>query len=103
MLSTGMEIEFRICYYVYILTDRQRESLKVGVTVDLKALLNPAPDEVLFRPGDEQRCLLYYEKFDEVRAAVAREGELSAFSKRRLRRLVALNNPEWLFLDEFDP
>ncbi len=96
-----MEIEFRTCYYVYVLTDEERIVLKVGITVDLQGLLHPLPDEALLRPAEEMRYLLYYEKYEEAAAAVAREGKLASFSKRRLKRLVELNNPDWAFLTDF--
>lgn len=96
-----MEIEFRACYYVYVLTDEERLSLKVGVTVDLQGLLYPLPDESLLKQEEEMRYLLYYEKYEEAAVAVAREGKLAGFSKRKLKRLVDMNNPEWAFLTDF--
>lgn len=95
-----MEIEFRDCYYVYVLTDVRREMLQVGVTIDLQALLNPG--FILAGAAPEPRYLLYYETFEDAAAAIMREGKLSGFSKRKLRRLVAVNNPGWTFLETFN-
>lgn len=92
-----MEIDFKSKYFVYVLTDANKTKLKPGITTCLKSLFskrikNSDPDE---RNGSV--FLIYYEEYNDMATAVKREARLADFSQRKLKKMVAKSNPEWLF------
>jgi putative endonuclease len=85
---------------VYILTNPRRTVLYVGVTSNLTRRL------------EQHRCglgsrftrryhadqLVYVECFEGPRAAIAREKQLKAGSRRKKVELIERNNPDWVDL-----
>ncbi len=84
------------CYCVYIMASRSRV-LYAGVTNDI------------VRRVDEHKCgliagftrkyhvtrLVYFERFTEVRAAIAREKEIKGWVRARKIQLIEERNPTW--------
>ncbi len=44
--------------------------------------------------------LIYYERYDNINDAIAREKELKSWSRKKKEKLIATVNPEWRFLNE---
>ena len=63
------------CYYVYILASQRNGTLYIGVTSDLiKRIYEHKNDlAVGFIKKYRVHQLVYYEQFDDVNAAIARE------------------------------
>lgn len=87
--------------YVYILASRTR-ALYVGITNSLQRRLwehrNPIPDSNAFTARHGIVTLVYYEAFDNARAAIAREKEIKGWKRRRKLALVEKQNPRWMDL-----
>ena len=85
----------RFC--VYILTNQRHTVLYTGVTGDLKRRIYQHREKLL--PGFTHRYnvskLIYYECTADVSAAIAREKQIKAGSRRKKIELVNSFNPEW--------
>ncbi len=83
-------------YYVYILTNQHKTVLYTGVTNDLARRVSEHRDQ---RAGFTGRYnvtrLMYYEWFDDVNAAIAREKKIKAGSRQKKIELINRNNPAW--------
>ena len=77
-------------YYVYILTNWNRQVLYVGVTNDLAKRLyehkNANADSFTGRYGVDK--LVYFETTESIRAAIAREKQIKAY--RRAKKIYSL-------------
>jgi putative endonuclease len=84
-------------YCVYILTNRRHTVLYTGMTGDLKRRIYQHREKLL--PGFTHRYnvskLVYYECTVDVSAAIAREKQIKAGSRRKKIELVNGFNPEW--------
>ena len=83
-------------YCVYILTNRTG-TLYVGVTDDLaRRLWQHRSGEF---PGFTSRYgldrLIYYESFDWIEEAIAREKQIKRWRRDKKIKLIATMNPEW--------
>ena len=88
--------------YVYILTNKNKTTLYIGVTSDLyrrvaehKLHLNKG-----FSDKYNTEFLLYYEVFDLVVDAIAREKQLKKRNREWKDKLVSEFNPNWEDLSE---
>ncbi len=90
-------------YYVYILANPERSVLYIGVTNNLEQRLS----EHYFNRGKPKTfagkyyCynLIYYEEFQYVRDAIAREKVLKGWSRRGKDDLIKTKNRDWTFLN----
>ena len=105
-LPTG----YNVAHYVYILTNKTRTVLYIGVTGNLEKRIRQHRDRLdadSFTSRYRANRLVYYEKFSDVRAAIAREKQLKKWSRVKKNKLIENENPEWndLFVTElgFDP
>jgi putative endonuclease len=84
-------------FCVYILTSRHRTVLYSGVTSDLKARVYQHREKLV--PGFTKRynvdMLVYYEVADNPSAAIAREKQIKAGSRRKKIELVNAMNAQW--------
>ncbi|MBC7891855.1 MAG: GIY-YIG nuclease family protein [Sphingobacteriaceae bacterium] len=88
---------------VYILTNRHRSTLYVGVTADLAVRLQQHrdkqfPDSFTARYNLDE--LVYYENFSRIEEAISREKQLKAGSRTKKEALIDAFNPEWKDLSE---
>jgi putative endonuclease len=87
------------CYYVYILASDSRV-LYTGVTNDLQRRVYQHKTGML--PGFTKRYsvtrLVYFEMTTDVRAAIAREKAIKAWTRERRLRLFESVNAPWLDL-----
>jgi len=84
--------------YCYILTNKNRTVLYVGATNDLQRRISQHKNG-LYKKSFTKRynCyyLVYYEEFDDVKDAFARETQLKAGNRKRKLDLINSVNPEW--------
>jgi putative endonuclease len=85
------------CYYVYILTNKNRTVLYTGVTNGLKIRLWQHINKV--HPGFTSRYnvnrLIHFEVISDVRNAIAREKQIKGWSRAKKVALVARENAGW--------
>ncbi|WP_411768966.1 GIY-YIG nuclease family protein [Winogradskyella sp. A3E31] len=91
-------------YYVYILTNKNKTVLYIGVTNSIKERLyfhnNPEPFSKAFTAKYNCFYLVYYEHFFEVANAIKREKELKGWSRKKKEHLITHTNPDWKFLND---
>ena len=84
-------------YCVYIVTNQRHTVLYTGVTGDLKRRILQHREKLL--PGFTHRYnvskLVYYECTEDASAAIAKEKQIKAGSRRKKIELVSGFNPEW--------
>ena len=83
-------------YFVYIMASRSRV-LYTGVTNDLE---RRSLDHKRGRnPGFTKRYnitrLVYFESFNDIRCAIAREKQIKAWTRTKRVRLIEQSNPLW--------
>ena len=84
-------------YCVYILTDKGRKTLYIGVTNDLQTRLwqHRNPETASFSQQYHCILLMYYEQFNDVRDAIAREKQLKGWRRAKKIALIEKENPRW--------
>ncbi|MFW6027750.1 MAG: GIY-YIG nuclease family protein [bacterium] len=91
-------------YYVYIMTNRPRGTLYIGVTNEIfrRAAEHRAGEGSQFARKYKLRKLVYYEHYANVDDAIAREKLLKHWYRAWKLELIERSNPHWddLF-DEF--
>jgi putative endonuclease len=95
-------------YFVYIMANRSK-NLYVGVT---RSMLNRAAQhktgESEFTSRYKMDRLVYFECFQYVRNAIAREKQIKSYRRIKKLELIVSMNPEWKdlslqFGQEFEP
>ncbi len=83
------------CYYIYILTNRNRTVLYTGVTSNLAKRLNQHISGQAGSFTAQYNChiLIYFEKFDDPREAIAREKQLKGWRREKKMILILRANP----------
>jgi putative endonuclease len=92
----------RICA-VYILTNPNRTVLYTGVTIDLATRLvghRGKQDPSAFTARYNVTRLVYFEPFDDIVDAIAREKQIKAGSRRKKLEFIQRQNAEWRDLYE---
>jgi putative endonuclease len=90
-------------YYVYIVTNPQREILYTGITNNLSVRIT----EHYKKRGQQNTfagkyyCynLIYYEGFNYVNDAIAREKEIKGWRREKKLALIKSFNPSWAFFN----
>ena len=93
-------------YAVYILTNFNKTVLYIGVTNDLEQRLiehfidsnNPLSNK--FTAKYKAIYLVYYESYNYVNDAIAREKEIKKWRREKKEKLIFSFNPEWKFLND---
>ena len=87
-------------YWVYILTNKHRTTLYIGMTNHLELRL--WQHRWGEKPGFAQRYhlnrLVWFEQFRDVKSAIACEKRLKGWLRRRKVALLEATNPQWLDL-----
>lgn len=88
-------------YYVYILTTRNNKVLYTGVTNDLKRRVFEHKSGLNegFTKKYHVHKLIYFEIFDFVDLAIAREKQIKGYSRDKKIKLIEAMNPEWKELE----
>jgi putative endonuclease len=84
-------------YWVYLTASRKNGTLYIGVTSDLPHRATQHRDGAL--PGFSKRYgavrLVYFETFDDIERAIAREKQLKHWLRAWKIALIENSNPEW--------
>ncbi|EAY26366.1 GIY-YIG nuclease family protein [Microscilla marina] len=91
-------------YFIYIITNAQRQTIYKGITNDLERRL----DEHYRNRGKkgsfagENSCyyLVYWERFQYVNHAIDREKQIKGWKFSKKLALIESLNPQWLFLND---
>jgi putative endonuclease len=82
---------------VYILTNKPRGTLYIGVTSDLVKRVWQHKNQIV--PGFTARYhlhkLVYFEALDDIYTALSREKQLKNWKREWKLQLVELSNPQW--------
>jgi len=88
-------------YYVYILTNRSK-TLYTGVTGNLEKRMFEHKHRT--HPGFTSRykidCLVYFERFGDIQAAIAREKQIKGLLRTKKMALIVSLNPDWKDLSQ---
>ncbi|KIO75774.1 nuclease [Pedobacter lusitanus] len=86
--------------FVYIVTDRNRTSLHVGMSADLIKTLDfyKQMPSLFFDSGQQLTRLVYFEEFKTEAQALSRFKLISRFTRMQKERLVRSCNPDWVDL-----
>ena len=88
-------------FYVYILTNKVKSVLYTGVTNNLEQRIWEHYNRVnSFTAKYNVYFLLFYESFQYINDAIAREKEIKGWKRERKEALIREFNPENKFLNE---
>ena len=96
----------RDLFYVYILATRKNGPIYVGVTNDLHRRVFEHKTHVIkgFTAKYNVDRLVYFEVFESIEAAIAREKKLKRWRREWKVALIERENPDWRDLaEEFVP
>ena len=84
-------------FFVYILTSYNGNAMYIGVTSDLIRRVYEHKSGMIegFTKQYRVHQLVYFEQFEDVRAALEREKQLKKWSRAKRNGLVETANPEW--------
>lgn len=84
-------------YYVYILTNRNHNVLYIGVTNNLVRRIFEHKKKLVrgFTEKYNVDKLIYFEQFDFIDLAIAREKQIKGYSRAKKIILINKLNPEW--------
>lgn len=88
------------CYYTYILTNVSQTVLYTGVTNDLSRRCFEHKKKLIkgFTEKYNVDRLVYFEMFDYIDSAIAREKQIKGYSRAKKLVLINTSNPNWLDL-----
>ena len=83
--------------FVYILTNKNRSTLYIGVTNDLARRVWEHRNKTLpgFIADYSLSVLLYHETYPDARSAIAREKQLKGWRREKKVALIERVNPRW--------
>ncbi|TZF83628.1 GIY-YIG nuclease family protein [Pedobacter sp. BS3] len=86
--------------YVYIVTDRNRNSLHVGTSTDLIKTVKFYRDmpSLFFDTSNHATRLVYFEELNTEQAALDRFQLISTYTRTQKERLIRQVNPDWIDL-----
>ena len=88
--------------YVYILSNKVRTVIYVGVTSNLVRRLEQHTTDkraTAFTAKYNVHDLVYYEKYDSIAEAISREKQINGWKRERKNKIIDKYNPEWKTLD----
>ena len=89
-------------HFVYIMTNRNKNVLYVGVTNNLKRRIIEHESGLDKGFSKKYNCnyLIYYEEFRSIHKAIKREKELKGWRRSKKDALIQSKNPQLKFLNE---
>ncbi|MCF8233565.1 MAG: GIY-YIG nuclease family protein [Bacteroidales bacterium] len=89
-------------YYVYIMTNRNRKVLYVGVTNSLGRRVYEHEKGMIKGFTKKYNChyLVYYELFNDIDLAINREKQIKKWGREKKDALIKSKNPGLLILNE---
>lgn len=93
-------------YIVYIITNKHKTVLYTGVTNNLSRRLIEHDDNIRlgktsFAAKYKCKYLLYFEEYEWVQEAIAREKEIKGWIRAKKLNLIRTTNPNFDFLEGF--
>ncbi len=88
-------------YYVYMMSNRHKTVLYVGITNDLPKRVFEHKnhlDKKSFTARYNTDILVYFEDFSDPYHAIEREKQIKGWNRKRKERLVESKNPNWIDL-----
>ena len=84
-------------YYVYLLASKKNGALYIGVTNNLISRVCKHKDNSLgkFTKNRGIHNLVWFEEYDNIRKAIAREKQLKKWKRQWKVRLIEESNPQW--------
>ena len=84
-------------FYVYMMTNRSRVVLYTGITNSLMRRVSQHQNSQIkgFTRTYNINPLVYYERFNDPRDAIAREKEIKGWRRAKKNALVETMNPNW--------
>ena len=84
-------------YWVYILSNKTRSTLYIGITDNLERRISQHRAGEIPGFARQYHCihLVYFEQFRNVRVAIAREKQLKGWRRDKKNTLIAKKNPRW--------
>ncbi len=88
-------------YYVYILTNKRKTTLYVGVTNNISRRLDEHRKGINngFSKRYKTHYLVYYETFSNIIEAIDREKKIKKWRREKKDALIATMNPGWRSLE----
>ena len=88
-------------YYIYILTNKNKTTLYIGVTNDLQRRFSEHQEGIgsKFTKRYNIHHLIYYESFNNISKAIAREKQLKRWSRMKKEKLIEIVNSDWKFIE----
>jgi putative endonuclease len=82
---------------VYFMTNKNNTVIYVGVTSDLLKRVHQHKTKTYKGFTAKYNCdkLIYFEEFDAINRAIAREKQLKSGNRKRKEHLINTENPEW--------
>jgi len=92
-------------YFVYILTNKNKTVLYVGVTNDIERRLaehqgNDFANRCSFNWKYNCFYLVYFERYEYIESAIDCEKQLKGWKREKKEELIGSFNPGWKFLNE---
>jgi len=89
-------------YCIYIMTNKLHRVLYTGLTNDLEKRVYEHKSKLIegFTKKYNVNKLVYYEEFDDINDAIAREKQIKSGSRQKKIDLIAKMNPAWKDLSE---
>ncbi len=84
-------------YYVYILTTEKNTAVYTGVTNDLIRRIYEHKNDLVngFTRRYRVHKLVYYEKTEDIRSAIAREKQIKSWNRDKKIAMINRYNPVW--------
>jgi len=93
----GTQVSEQESYFVYMLASKRNGTLDVGVTNNLARRAGEHRDKIV--PGFTKRygvdILVWYEVFDDINDAIAREKQIKGWNRAWKIRLIEKSNSGW--------
>ena len=88
-------------YFVYIMTNKHKTVLYVGVTNDLERRVDEHASGKYEGFTKRYNChyLVYYEHFTRIEHAIDREKEIKKWRREKKNNLISKVNPDWEVLN----
>ncbi|MBM3402701.1 MAG: GIY-YIG nuclease family protein [Bacteroidetes bacterium] len=86
--------------FVYLVTDRNRSSIHVGMSSDLMKTMSfyRQMPSLFFDSGQQLTRLVYFEELNSESLALARFKLISKFTRIQKDRIIRSVNPDWIDL-----
>jgi len=86
--------------FVYLVTDRNRSSIHVGMSSDLMKTMNfyRQMPNLFFDSGQQLTRLVYFEELNSEHSAMERFKLISKFTRTQKDRMIRSVNPDWIDL-----